>query len=85
MALANLAKKPGPSDIPHKTCQVCYALATIEPSEAEGLHALLANPQWRYTDIRDAVADDPDTPLHLHEDAISRHVRGRCGAGVKLR
>ncbi|GAB3776731.1 hypothetical protein FB382_004380 [Nocardioides ginsengisegetis] len=84
MALSELAATVN-AELPHRTCQVCHALAGIPTAEAAGLRSLLANPGLKYTAISDMVAADPDTPLLLHPDALSRHARGRCGAREMLR
>ena len=84
MALADLAASRE-QGIPWRTCQVCHALANIPASEAKALRKLLADPSVRYRELSDALAADPDTPLTLHYDALSRHARGRCGAGERLR
>lgn len=83
MALSDLAAD-NETSIPWRTCQVCHALATIPAPEAEGLRTLLRGDK-RYTWISDKIAADPDTPLQLHPDSLSRHARGRCEAKEKLR
>jgi hypothetical protein len=85
MAISDLANQPKSSDLPWRVCQVCHALATIPDGEAAALRGLLSDPAWRYTEIRDAVAADPDTPLLFHEDALARHAKGRCEARERLR
>ena len=82
MAIADIAAT-SPA-VPWQTCQVCHALDTIPAAEAAALRALLAG-TMRYSELSDALAADPDTPLTLHPDALSRHARGRCVAREKLR
>lgn len=84
MALSDLAAQVK-DQIPWRTCQVCHALAGIPADEAAGLRALLSNTGLKFTEIQKMVADDPDTPLQLGVDALSRHARGRCEAREVLR
>jgi hypothetical protein len=85
MSLAKIAKAAKTADpLPWRTCSVCHALATIPEAEAEGLRDLLRG-KLRYSEISDLIADDPDTPLRLDSDALSRHARGGCSARERLR
>lgn len=85
MSLAKIAKAAQTADpLPWRTCAVCHALATIPATEAEGLRELLRG-KLRYSEIRDLIADDPDTPLQIDVDTLSRHARGRCSAREVLR
>jgi hypothetical protein len=85
MALSDIAKAASTADpLPWRTCAVCHALATIPADEAQGLRDLLRG-KLRYSDIRDLIAQDADTPLQLDVDALSRHARGRCAAREVLR
>jgi hypothetical protein len=85
MALSEIAKAAATADpLPWRTCAVCHALATIPPTEAEGLRDLLRG-KLRYSEIRDLIADDPDTPLQIDTDTLSRHARGQCAARENLR
>jgi hypothetical protein len=80
--LANLEPSParkGPS------CTVCQALEQIDPDEAAGLRSLLANPRWRYSEIADRIAADPDTPLEIPHQTLARHAKGHCAARERLR
>jgi hypothetical protein len=82
MALSDIAKAAKTADpLPWRTCAVCHALATIPPTEAEGLRALLRG-KLRYSEIS---ADDPDTPLQIDKETLSRHARGGCSARERLR
>lgn len=83
MAIADLQAETDKA--PWRTCAVCHALATIPPSEAKALNALLANKKMRYTELSDKLAKDTDTPLVIDADTLSRHARGRCQARQKLR
>ena len=67
------------------TCSVCRALATIDPKEADAFRGLLANPDWPYTALSEALRNDPDTPLTLSAHALGNHARGQCAAGDRLR
>lgn len=83
MSLADLAAQnhTGP---PWRTCVVCHALDTIPETEAEGLRSLLRG-TMRYAEISSRIAADPDTPLDIDRQALSRHARGQCGAREVLR
>lgn len=84
MALADLAAKVD-AGVPWRTCAVCHALDTIDPTEADGFRALMANKSLRFTEIEELIATDEDTPLRIKSDTISRHARGGCDAREKLR
>jgi hypothetical protein len=85
MALSDIAKAAKTADpLPWRTCAVCHALATIPEAEAEGLRDLLRG-KLRYSEISDLIAGDPDTPLDIDKDTLSRHARGRCAAREVLR
>lgn len=84
MSLADLAAQGPANNIPWRTCAVCHALDTIPDTEAEALRTLLRS-NLPYSEIRDLIADDPDTPLTIPRDVLSRHARGLCGAGEVLR
>jgi len=84
MAIADLASTADTGKAPWRTCQVCHALATIPASEADGLRKLLAS-GLRYSQISALIASDPDTPLDLPRDVLSRHARGLCEAREKIR
>lgn len=80
MSLADIASRTH-DGIPWRTCSVCHALDSIPPSEADALRALLRSTR-AYSDISALIRADPDTPLDLPRDALSRHARGLCGAEV---
>lgn len=84
MALAAAAQKIE-DGIPWRTCAVCHALDTIDPDEADGFRALMANRNLRYNEIEQIIAADPDTPLVIPWSTISRHARGGCDARERLR
>ena len=67
------------------TCETCRALAALDDNEAAALRAHLANPEWRYTELSDALAADEDTQLSLPAHSLARHARGQCAAREKLR
>ena len=85
MAIADIAATTKADGVPWRTCQVCHALSSIPESEANGLRALLSEPRLPYIDISRMIAADPDTPLNIPRDALSRHARGICEAREKLR
>lgn len=74
----NLAVKKGP------TCSVCTTLAALPKEDAAVLIGWLKNPAYAFTVIAQQTADDPDTPT-LRPETLSRHARGQCDAGVRLR
>lgn len=83
MAIANLS----PSDKTRKgpQCEVCKTLARLAPAEAKALTAHLSNPEWRFTELSDALFEDSGGKLSLPEYSLSRHARGQCSARTKLR
>lgn len=84
MAISDLAKQATEGK-PWRTCYVCAAIADLPKSEAKALRDLLANPRVRYNDLSAALAADRDHPLRLKADNLSRHARGLCDAGERLR
>lgn len=72
-------------ETPWRTCAVCHALDNIPPDEATALRDLLRNKGVRYSELSEKLAEDPDTPLKLDRDALSRHARGFCAARERLR
>lgn len=82
MALAKLTPSRGTKG---PTCEVCKALAAISPAEAKALRGHLANPEWRYSELSDALAGDKDTPLNIPSFSLARHARGQCQARERLR
>jgi hypothetical protein len=79
MGIANLTPakaKKGPM------CEVCIALDRLDAKEAAALRGHLANPQWRYTALADALRDEG---VDLPAFTLARHARGGCGAREKLR
>lgn len=80
MAIADLTSPT--NVIKGPTCSVCQALATLDESEAQALRSLLADPAWRYQELADRLADEG---LRLQSFSLSRHARGQCLAGEKLR
>ena len=85
MALATLAKNDGTPPKKGPSCAVCIALETLPEAEADGLRSLLANRSWRYSELSDALRDDPDTPLDIAAQSLARHARGGCSARDRLR
>jgi hypothetical protein len=82
-----ISELPAPSARLNKgpTCHVCIELGRLPKVEAEALRKHLANPEWRYTELSDALAGDKDTPLDLPAFVLSRHARGQCAARDRLR
>ena len=66
-------------------CCVCNALDDLPPTESAGLLELLSNPTKRYSELQEDLANDPDNPLDLSQDALRKHARGRCSARTVLR
>ena len=79
MGIANLTPtkvKKGPS------CEVCRKLDALPDDEAQALRAHLANTQWRYSALSEALAvEGHDLPAFT----LARHARGQCGARERLR
>lgn len=63
-------------------CETCKALDDLPTEEAAALGRLLADPTWQYTRLSEALKGEG---LSLAPGQLSRHARGRCLAGVKLR
>ena len=85
MAITDILKSEATSFRPGPSCAVCMALETLPPDEAGALRTLLANPAWRYTELSDRLAADPDNPLDINDQTLSRHAKGRCAARERLR
>ena len=66
------------------TCTVCVALQLLPKDDAAVLTGWLTDPNVPYTKISEQTEDDDDTPT-LGASELSRHARGRCSAGVRLR
>ena len=85
MALSDIAATlTDPASVPHRTCQVCHALAGMSPEDQATLRGLLADRGVRFTDLANALTADPESPS-LHRDALSRHAQGQCAARENLR
>lgn len=80
MAIADLTTPTGAKKGP--TCTVCQAIDGLDDTEAQALRSLLADPAWRYQELADRLADEG---LRLQAFSLSRHARGHCSAGEKLR
>lgn len=63
-------------------CSVCHLLATLPPTEAAALEALLADPRVRYAWLSDQLEDEGH---HVSAYVLGRHTRGQCDARTKLR
>lgn len=85
MAISDLAQTPATKAVKGPACTVCTALASLPESEAAGLRKLLADPDWRYTELSDRLALDEDYPLEIPHGTLARHAKGRCSAREKLR
>lgn len=85
MAIADILKSDITEVLKGPTCTVCLALANLPLEEADALRQLLADPAWRYTELSDRLASDPDTPLDIPHSTLARHAKGRCAAREKLR
>lgn len=64
------------------TCEVCIVLGNLPPKEAEALRGHLANPEWRYQALSEALESEG---IDLAGFTLSRHARGQCGARERLR
>lgn len=84
MAISDIAARTNTRSL-WRTCLVCDALDNLPAQEATALRSLLGNPGVRYTELSQALEADPDYPLQLPSDTLSRHARGRCSANEKLR
>lgn len=86
MAFADIANT-SPKRLPYydRGCTVCQALDALPEAEAAALRKLLADPAWRYQALSEALAADPDNPLEILADTLSRHARGQCARREKLR
>jgi hypothetical protein len=73
-----------PDALPWRTCGTCHALAGMSPEDAATLRDLLRDRGVKFTELAKALADDADSPTIPH-DALSRHARGLCSAGERLR
>lgn len=66
-------------------CLVCDALEALPNAEAAALRELLGNGRVRYSDLETDLAADPDYPLVIPAQTLSRHARGNCSARERLR
>jgi hypothetical protein len=79
MAIAQLSPTRGSKG---PVCTVCKLLARLEPAEANALRSHLTNPEWRLTELSDALFEEGhDVP----GPTLARHARGQCAAREKLR
>lgn len=86
MAIADLTStRPARTAYHDRGCQVCVALDSLPDSEADALRSLLSDPAWRYQALSEALLNDPDNPLELSADGLSRHARGGCARRERLR
>lgn len=85
MALSKIETHHIPPLSKGPSCSVCAALDTLPEAEAAALRSLLADPQWRYQALADALRADEDTPLDIAASTLARHARGNCAAREKLR
>ena len=58
-------------------------LLDLDPTEAVALTAMMSNPKWRYTEIREALIEDHGLDISSH--TLARHARGECLAKTRLR
>lgn len=90
MAISEIARTaPPPPSRKGPLCTVCQALADLPKKEAAALERLLADTSWRYKEIAQRIAKDPDYPLNIDHTTYGRHARGECHlmrlAGRRLR
>lgn len=82
MAIAQLSPTQGSKG---PTCTVCKLLDRLEPSEANALRGHMSNPEWRLTDLSDALFEDSNGQINVPAPTFARHARGQCAAREKLR
>ena len=82
MSLADLENEV--TGLPWQTCAVCHYMTEQDEDRAGRLRRLLSNRDVKFSDIAKELANDPDEPTIPH-NALSRHARGICKAGVALR
>jgi len=85
MAISNIEHTVAPKIRKGPPCDVCLALDSLPPGEADGLRRLLSDPLWRYSTIAEKVRTDPDNPLDISAQSYARHARGICAARERLR
>lgn len=85
MAISDILNDAATKATKGPSCTVCLALDSLPVDEATALRSLLADPAWRYTELADRLAEDPDTPLVIPHGTLARHAKGRCSAREKLR
>jgi hypothetical protein len=83
MAVSDLIAKA--NSVPAGSCATCYALATLPPDKAKILLELLSSETIKYSELADEITNDPDWPLEIDRQPLSRHARGTCSAKTKLR
>lgn len=83
MAITDIAKRV--DEKLWQKCLVCHELEKLPADQATALRELLANPQVRYKDLERDLATDPDFPLVIPWERLSRHARGGCAARENLR
>lgn len=64
------------------TCEVCRVLAELPDDEATALRSHLANPEWRYSALSEALRGEG---IDIAGFTLARHARGQCGARERLR
>lgn len=80
MAIASLSPTKGTKG---PTCAVCKTLKRLDPPEAEALRDHMRNPEWRFSELSDALFDDEK--VDLPAQSLARHARGQCAARERLR
>lgn len=83
MAVSDLIAKT--QNVPWQTCATCHALNVLPDAQAAILTDLLSNTAIKYSELADEISADPDWPVEVDRQSLSRHARGRCSAKVKLR
>ena len=58
-----------------QTCQTCKWLAGLKPELREGAQALLDNPDYAHTQLKQEFEDDG---LHVAAGSLGRHRNGHC-------
>jgi hypothetical protein len=83
MALSDYAASLS-DETPWRTSATCHALENMTEDDAATLRRLLADRNVQFAALAGALAADPDSPT-IARDALSRHARGLCSAGERLR
>lgn len=79
MAISDLSPTAATKGPP---CTVCRALKRLPSKDSKALRAHLSNPEWRFTELSDALFEEG---LDIKAHSLARHARGDCTARERLR